>query len=47
MTAVTEKIRVLLVDDRTSTGWTLTVAARAIRAAGAESVTPLVLATDS
>lgn len=39
--------RVLLVDDRTSTGWTLTVAARAIRAAGAESVVPLVLATDS
>ncbi len=39
--------RVLLVDDRTVTGWTLTVAARAIRAAGAESVVPLVLATDS
>ncbi|HSX67711.1 RecQ family ATP-dependent DNA helicase [Nocardioides sp.] len=44
---VPEGARVLLVDDRTSTGWTLTVAARAIRAAGAESVVPLVLATDS
>lgn len=44
---IPEGARVLLVDDRTSTGWTLTVAARAIRAAGAESVVPLVLATDS
>jgi ATP-dependent DNA helicase RecQ len=44
---VPEGARVLLVDDRTGTGWTLTVAARAIRAAGAESVVPLVLATDS
>ena len=38
---------VLLVDDRTVTGWSLTVAARAIRAAGAEHVVPLVLAADS
>jgi ATP-dependent DNA helicase RecQ len=44
---IPEGARVLLVDDRTSTGWTLTVAARAIRAAGAESVVPLVLAADS
>jgi ATP-dependent DNA helicase RecQ len=38
---------VLLVDDRVVTGWTLTVAARAVRAAGAERVLPLVLAADS
>ncbi|MDO7868291.1 RecQ family ATP-dependent DNA helicase [Nocardioides jiangxiensis] len=38
---------VLLVDDRTVTGWSLTVAARAIRAAGAERVLPLVLASDA
>ncbi|MGH3979537.1 MAG: RecQ family ATP-dependent DNA helicase [Pseudonocardiaceae bacterium] len=35
---------VLLVDDRADTGWTLTVAARALRLAGAPSVLPLVLA---
>jgi ATP-dependent DNA helicase RecQ len=39
--------RVLLVDDRTVTGWTLAVAARQLRRAGAESVLPLVLAADN
>jgi ATP-dependent DNA helicase RecQ len=38
---------VLLVDDQVVTGWTLTLAARAIRAAGATEVLPLVLATQS
>ncbi len=37
---------VLLVDDRCGTGWTLTVAARLLREAGARVVRPLVLATD-
>jgi ATP-dependent DNA helicase RecQ len=36
---------VLLVDDQVATGWTLTVAATAIRAAGADAVLPLALAT--
>ena len=36
---------VLLVDDQVATGWTLTVAAAAIREAGASAVLPLVLAT--
>jgi ATP-dependent DNA helicase RecQ len=36
--------RVLLVDDLVGTGWTLTLAARALREAGAESVLPLTLA---
>ncbi len=36
---------VLLVDDQVATGWTLTVAATAIREAGAAGVLPLVLAT--
>lgn len=36
---------VLLVDDQLVTGWTLTLAARAIREAGATAVLPLVLAT--
>ncbi len=36
---------VLLVDDQAVTGWTLTLAARALRQAGAASVHPLVLAT--
>ena len=36
---------VLLVDDQVATGWTLTVAATAIRAAGASAVLPVVLAT--
>ncbi|GAA1779704.1 RecQ family ATP-dependent DNA helicase [Nocardioides hankookensis] len=39
--------RILLVDDRVGTGWTLTLAARAIRNAGAAEVRPLVLATQS
>jgi ATP-dependent DNA helicase RecQ len=37
---------VLLVDDLVSTGWTLTEAARLLRAAGAGAVLPLVLAVD-
>ena len=36
---------VLLVDDQVATGWTLTVAATAIREAGASAVLPLVLAS--
>lgn len=36
--------RVLLVDDRTDSGWTLAVAARELRRAGAEAVLPFVLA---
>jgi ATP-dependent DNA helicase RecQ len=39
--------RVLLVDDRTVTGWTLAVAARQLRLAGAAAVLPLVLAADN
>jgi len=39
--------RVLLVDDLVVTGWTLTLAARALREAGAAAVHPLVLATTS
>ena len=35
---------VLLVDDRTDSGWTLTVAARLLREAGADAVHPFVLA---
>jgi len=38
---------VLLVDDQVVTGWTLTLAARAIREGGATAVLPLVLATRS
>ncbi|MFI1962585.1 RecQ family ATP-dependent DNA helicase [Streptomyces pathocidini] len=38
---------VLLVDDLTETGWTLAVAARLLRRAGAEGVFPLVLAVQS
>jgi len=37
---------VLLVDDLVSSRWSLTVAARALRAAGARAVLPLVLAVD-
>ncbi|WP_285623994.1 RecQ family ATP-dependent DNA helicase [Kineosporia sp. NBRC 101677] len=37
---------VLLIDDRTVTGWTLTVVARQLRKAGASAVYPLVLATN-
>ncbi|MFD0684873.1 RecQ family ATP-dependent DNA helicase [Actinomadura fibrosa] len=36
---------VLLVDDRVDTGWTMTVAARLLREAGAPAVLPLTLAT--
>ncbi|HEX5090924.1 MAG TPA: DEAD/DEAH box helicase [Nocardioides sp.] len=39
--------RVLLVDDLVVTGWTVTLAARAIRSAGAEAVLPLTLAVTS
>jgi ATP-dependent DNA helicase RecQ len=39
--------RVLLVDDQVVTGWTLTLAARAIRSAGASAVLPIVLAAQS
>jgi ATP-dependent DNA helicase RecQ len=39
--------RVLLVDDLVVTGWTLTLAARAIRAAGASAVLPVTLAVQS
>lgn len=35
--------RVLLVDDYTDSGWTLTVAARELRLAGAAAVLPFVL----
>ncbi|GAA2925618.1 RecQ family ATP-dependent DNA helicase [Streptomyces enissocaesilis] len=38
---------VLLVDDRQDTGWTLAVAARLLRRAGAEGVFPLVLAVQT
>ena len=38
---------VLLVDDRVGTGWTLTLAARALRQAGASEVLPLVLASQA
>ncbi|QWF22452.1 DEAD/DEAH box helicase [Nocardioides sp. LMS-CY] len=44
---VPEGGRILLVDDRVGTGWTLTLAARAIRGAGAAEVRPLVLATQA
>ena len=36
--------RILLVDDMVGTGWTLTLAAKALREAGAEAVLPLTLA---
>jgi ATP-dependent DNA helicase RecQ len=39
--------RVLLVDDRVVTGWTLTIAAKALREAGADAVLPLVLAVNA
>jgi ATP-dependent DNA helicase RecQ len=39
--------RVLLVDDLVVSGWTLTLAARAIRGAGADAVVPLTLAVTS
>ena len=37
----------LLLDDLVGTGWTLTVAVRALRAAGASDVLPLTLGTTS
>ncbi len=39
--------RVLLVDDLVVTGWTLTLAARALRAAAASDVLPLTLAVQA
>ena len=36
---------VLLIDDRVDTGWTMTVAAKLLRDAGAPAVLPLALAT--
>jgi len=42
--AVVAGKRILLVDDETDTGWTLTVTARELRRAGASAVYPLVLA---
>jgi ATP-dependent DNA helicase RecQ len=44
---VPEGARVLLVDDMVVSGWTLTLAARAIRSSGAAQVRPLVLAAQS
>ena len=38
---------VLLVDDLVGTGWTLTLAARALRAAGVERVLPLTLGLEA
>ena len=38
---------VLLVDDLMATGWTLTLAARALRGAGASAVLPLTLGVES
>ena len=37
----------LLVDDLVATGWTMTLAARAVRRAGATEVLPLALALQS
>jgi ATP-dependent DNA helicase RecQ len=39
--------RVLLIDDQVVLGWTLAVAARTLRQAGAVTVHPLVLATQT
>jgi ATP-dependent DNA helicase RecQ len=38
---------VLLIDDRIETGWTITVAAKLLREAGAPAVLPLVLAVNA
>lgn len=38
---------ILLVDALTDTGWTFTMAARALRAAGADAILPFALATPS
>ena len=37
----------LLVDDLVATGWTLTLAAKALREAGASAVLPLTLGTET
>jgi ATP-dependent DNA helicase RecQ len=42
---VLDGAEVLLVDDQCVTGWTLTLAARDLRATGAAAIHPLVLAT--
>ena len=42
-----EGATVLLVDDLVGTGWTLTLGARALRAAGAARVLPLTLAVSA
>ncbi len=44
---VLDGVPVLLVDDRVDTGWTVTEAARVLRAAGSGPVLPLVLALDA
>jgi len=44
---IPEGARILLVDDQIVTGWTLTLAAKAVRAAGASAVLPLTLAVQS
>jgi ATP-dependent DNA helicase RecQ len=36
---------ILLIDDLTDTGWTLTMAARVLRRAGADEVLPFALAS--
>jgi ATP-dependent DNA helicase RecQ len=38
---------VLVIDDRIDSGWTMTVAARLLREAGAPRVLPLVLAVNA
>jgi ATP-dependent DNA helicase RecQ len=43
--AAVNGLRVLLIDDRTTTGWTLAVTSRALRRAGAIEVHPVVLAS--
>jgi ATP-dependent DNA helicase RecQ len=40
-------LTVLLVDDRTDTGWTFALAGRALRQAGADAVLPFALALDA
>ncbi len=44
---ITPGSRVLLVDDRIDTGWTMTLATQAIRRAGAAAVLPLALASQT
>jgi ATP-dependent DNA helicase RecQ len=38
---------ILLIDDRVDTGWTMTVAARLLRQAGADAVLPFALALEA